>query len=83
MKTRTSQLTILTMLSATLLFTTNTERSLEASEKDKPTIEKHEKKQVQERAHPVFSWGIPVHLHPSYTRVQLKGWHDENTFERN
>ncbi|MFD2925196.1 serine hydrolase [Halobacillus naozhouensis] len=68
MKKETSMLTILVMLSVSFMFPANSERSVIASEKNKPTIEKQEMKRNQERAHPAFSWGnsgpsSPI-LHP-------------------
>nr|WP_240339819.1 serine hydrolase domain-containing protein [Halobacillus ihumii] len=51
----------------------HSERSVMASEKNQPTIEKQEKKRTQERAHPAFSWGNPGPSSPILHPGSIKG----------
>ncbi|WP_079525205.1 serine hydrolase domain-containing protein [Halobacillus hunanensis] len=73
MKKETSLLTILVMLSVSIMLPANSERSVMAGEKNQPTIEKQEKKQTQERAHPKFSWGNPGPSSPILHPGSIKG----------
>ncbi len=73
MKKETSLLTILVMLSVSFMLPAHSERSVMASEKNQPTIEKQEKKRTQERAHPAFSWGNPGPSSPILHPGSIKG----------